>query len=58
MIATPANVQDRDGAVDLLASIGSAFPWLHHIFADAAYAGDKLKGALEGLGEWTIAHAA
>ena len=25
-----------------------------YIFADAAYAGDKLKGALESLGEWTI----
>ena len=23
-------------------------------FADAGYAGDKLKGALEGLGNWTI----
>ena len=54
MIVTPAHVQDRDGAVDLLASIGRAFPWLHHIFADAAYAGDKLKGGLGSLGEWTI----
>jgi len=54
MIVTPANVQDRDGAVDLLASIGSAFPWLRHIFADTAYAGDKLRRALENLGDWTI----
>jgi transposase len=54
MIVHPANVQDRDGAPDLLASIRSAFPWLRHVFADGAYAGDKLKSALEGLGEWTI----
>ena len=54
MIVHPANVQDRDGAPDLLASIRSAFPWLRHVFADGAYAGDKLKGALEGIGEWTI----
>ncbi len=54
MIVTPANVQDRDGAPDLLASLGSAFPWLRHIFADGGYAGDKLKGALAGLGDWTI----
>jgi transposase len=54
MIVHPANVQDRDGAPDLLASIRSAFPWLRHVFADGAYAGDKLKDALEGLGEWTI----
>lgn len=54
MIVHPANVQDRDGAPDLLASIRSAFPWLRHVFADGAYAGDKLKSALEGIGEWTI----
>jgi putative transposase len=35
-------------------SLGSAFPWLHHIFADGGYAGDKLKGALAGQGDWTI----
>jgi hypothetical protein len=28
-------------------------PWLRHVFADGGYAGDKLKGALEGLGKWT-----
>jgi transposase len=54
MIVTPANVQDRDGAPELLASLGSAFPWLHHIFADGGYAGDKLKDALAKLGDWTI----
>jgi transposase len=32
----------------------SLFPWLHHIFADGGYAGDKLKGALKALGDWTI----
>src|SRR5215469_9153349 len=32
----------------------TAFPWLHHIFADSAYSSRKLKGALEKLGEWTI----
>ena len=35
----------RDGAPLLLAGIRSAFPWLRHVFADAAYAGDKLKQA-------------
>lgn len=54
MIVHPANVQDRDGAPDLLASIRRAFPWLRHVFADGGYAGDKLKGALENLGTWTI----
>jgi len=50
----PANVQDRDGAPPLLASVRAAFPWLRHVFADSAYAGDKLKDALDKLGTWTI----
>jgi transposase len=54
MIVHPANVQDRDGAPDLLASVGSLYPWLRHVFADGGYAGDKLTGALEGRGNWTI----
>ena len=49
-IVHPGDVQDRDGAPPLLDSVRSAFPWLRHVFADAAYAGDKLKGALEALG--------
>jgi transposase len=54
MIVHPANIQDRDGAPGLLASVRSLYPWLRHVFADGGYAGDKLKGALEGLGQWTI----
>ncbi len=54
MIVHPANVQDRDGAPLLLESIRSAFPWLRHVFADAAYAGDKLRDALAAIGTWTI----
>ena len=30
-------IQDRDGAPDVLKSTCHAFPWLRHIFADAAY---------------------
>lgn len=54
MIVHPANIQDRDGAPDLLASVRDTYPWLRHVFADAGYAGDKLRKALEGLGTWTI----
>jgi len=49
-----ADIQDRDGAPDVLKSIRHAFPWLRHIFADAAYAGPKLRGALEEIGDWTV----
>ena len=49
-----ASIQDRDGAVPLLASIRSCMPWLRHVFADGAYAGAKLDDALAALGRWTI----
>ena len=50
----PADIQDRDGAVPLLASIRALFPWLRHLFADGAYAGAKLADASAALGRWTI----
>ena len=50
-VVHPADVQDRDGAPALLASIRCRFPWLRHIFADGAYAGPKLKAAPEGKGQ-------
>jgi len=49
-----ADVQDRDGAPDLLKAIRYRFPWLRHVFADGAYAGDKLRDALAGNGDWTL----
>ena len=47
-----ADIQDRDGAPDLLKSIRNRWPWLLHVFADGGYAGpleiikrsDKAKG--------------
>ena len=54
MIVHPANVQDRDGAPALLESARGLVPWLRHVFADAGYAGYKLKDALKDHGEWTI----
>jgi transposase len=53
-IVHSAGVQDRDGAVPLLAGVPSAFPWLRHVFADGGYAGDKLATALAHLGRWTL----
>ena len=41
-----ADIQDRDGAVDLVKAIRHRFPWLRHLFADGGYAGDKLATAL------------
>ena len=50
----PADIQDRDGAVDVLASIRALYPWLRHVFADGGYAGDKLRNAMVPLGTWTL----
>jgi transposase len=49
-----ADIQDRDGAVAVLVRIKDLYPWLRHLFADSAYAGDKLCHALAALGRWTI----
>lgn len=49
-----ADIQDRDGAVDLLKGVRRRFPWLRHVFADGGYAGDKLRKALSSAGDWTI----
>jgi putative transposase len=49
-----AGVQDRDGAPSVFRAIRYRFPWLRHVFADGGYAGDKLRSALTGHGDWTI----
>jgi transposase len=54
LVVHEADIQDRDGAPRVLASIRSLYPWLRHIFADGGYAGDKLRAALKGKGSWTL----
>ncbi|WOE73812.1 IS5 family transposase [Alterisphingorhabdus coralli] len=49
-----ADIQDRDGAVDVLAATRHRFPWLRHVFADGGYAGQKLGVTLAGMGAWTM----
>jgi Transposase DDE domain len=49
-----ADLQDRDGAAEVLGSIRYLFPWLRHVFADGADAGEKLQSALVGHGQWTL----
>ena len=49
-----ANIQDRDGAPGVLKAVRYRFPWLRHVFADGGYAGEKLRTALKGKGDWTI----
>ncbi len=54
LIVHSADIQDRDGAPELLNSIRHAFPWLRHVFADGGYAGPKLRGKLAKCGDWTM----
>ena len=49
-----ADIQDRDGAVPLLAALMAPFPGMRHIFADGGYAGEKLRDAMTAIGKWTI----
>ncbi|WP_420013281.1 IS5 family transposase [Tateyamaria sp.] len=52
IVVHAANIQDRDGAPDLLKAAGKKFPCLRHIFTDGGYAGDKLRQAMGD--EWTL----
>lgn len=54
LVVHGADIQDRDGAVRVLQSIRSGFPWLRHVFADGGYTGPKLRGALAGIGDWNL----
>lgn len=54
LVVHSAGIQDRNGAVPTLQSIRRFYPFLRHVFADGGYAGDKLKSALKGKGDWTI----
>ena len=50
----PADIQDRDRAVEVLTSIRALYPWLRHVFADGGYAGDKLREATATFEHWNI----
>ena len=54
LVVHGANIQDRDGAPQVLKSIRHSFPWLRHVFADGGYAGPKLHSALNKIGDWRL----
>jgi transposase len=51
LVVHAADIQDRDGAPAVLKSIRHSCPWLRHVFADGGYAGPKLRGALDRIGD-------
>ena len=60
LLVHSAQIQDREGAPQLqgrilrIKTIRYRFPWLRHLFADGAYAGPKLRAALERVGDWKL----
>jgi len=54
VVVHAADIQDRDGAPAVLKSILKRWPWLRHVFADGGYAGPKLRGALQKIGNFTL----
>jgi hypothetical protein len=50
----PANIQDRDGARDLLREARRRSPFIERIFADAGCQGPKMTKAAAGAGCWKI----
>ena len=53
-ITHTANIQDRDGAPDVIAHTKESFPTLAHLFADGGYAGGKLQAAVQTMNGPTI----
>jgi transposase len=45
----PADIQDRDGGVLVLATLFGLFPFLKKLFADAGYQGPKFRNELAKL---------
>ena len=48
-IVTAADVQDRNGGLELLSTLFGLFPFLKRLFADSAYQGPVFHGALASL---------
>ena len=50
----PADIQDRDGAPDLIERCRDAYPTLARLFADGGYAGQKLETSIAHLDQLAI----
>jgi len=54
VVVHPADVQDRDGALDLSRPSRRLFPFVERIYADGGYRGPKMAGAVARTGVWQI----
>jgi transposase len=48
-VVHPANVQDRDGGVLVLATLFGMYPFLRKLFADAGYQGPQFANAVAAI---------
>jgi transposase len=49
-----ASVQDRDGALPVLAEVRRLFPFIRKIFADGGYQGEATAAAVARIGHWEL----
>jgi transposase len=54
VVVHPADVQDRDGAFQLLRRARRLFPFIERIFADGGYAGPKMALVTCRTGTWRL----
>ena len=49
VVVHPANIQDRDGGILVLASLFGRFPFLAKLFADGGYQGPQFRDAVAAI---------
>ena len=54
VVVHPADVQDRDGAIELLRQSRRLFPFIEIIFADGGYQGPVMAAAIAETGAWKL----
>lgn len=54
VVVHPANIQDRDGAYEVLRQARRLFPFIEHIFADGGYRGEKMALVVARTGSWKL----
>lgn len=54
MVVHPADIQDRDGAFQLLGRARRLFPFIERIFADGGYQGPKMAKVVARTGGWKL----
>ena len=54
VVVHPADVQDRDGARQVLRTARRLFPFIERIVADAGYQGPKMEKVVADTGCWTL----